>query len=233
MITDHRHLSCVIIKTFLPQKQRDELIHSAAYDGSPRGQALRVVLQQGIPIPKEIVGNMIKAALARTKAKGAILEGFPADVHEAAYFEEEVLQFREAIFLNVPDDELKRRFLDTFRANELPDREQKELLSVFGLRMQRYKESRIALLEHFGSQDRACMVPYHESEEDTFYTAVRMLSGARPGAALFRRRPSVLAATTAYLSNRFQGQRDGGGVVTSHSAALIYTPPSSIQRRFG
>ncbi len=98
----------------VPHVSTGELFRAAVRDGSPIGLEARRYMERGQLVPDDITIRMLLARLAAQDAKaGAILDGFPRNVAQAAVLDsalaERAVRVDRALYIEVPADDLAHR----------------------------------------------------------------------------------------------------------------------------
>jgi adenylate kinase len=98
----------------IPHLASGDLFRQALRDGTPLGEQARAYMERGDLVPDDITIGMFMERLARPDAsRGAILDGFPRTVAQAASLDQTLASQGEriarAIYIDVPTDELVSR----------------------------------------------------------------------------------------------------------------------------
>jgi adenylate kinase len=98
----------------IPHLASGDLFRAALRDGTPLGERARVYMERGDLVPDEITINMFMERLAQVDAaRGAILDGFPRTVGQAAALDATLAsrgeQIARAVYIAVPTEELVQR----------------------------------------------------------------------------------------------------------------------------
>jgi adenylate kinase len=98
----------------IPHLASGDLFRAALRDGTPLGERAREYMDRGDLVPDEITIEMFMERLARPDAsRGAILDGFPRTVGQAAALDDTLSERGEriarAIYISVPTEELVDR----------------------------------------------------------------------------------------------------------------------------
>jgi adenylate kinase len=100
----------------IPQISTGDILREAVASGSEVGQRVSRIMEAGDLVPDEIVIRIVEERLARPDcAKGFVLDGFPRTPPQAEALDGVLERAGRAplrvVFLDVPEDELKRRIL--------------------------------------------------------------------------------------------------------------------------
>ncbi len=101
-------------KTGLPRIASGDLFRQASEEGTRSGLAAKSYMDKGLLVPDDMTTKMISERLGRPDcASGCILDGFPRTLHQAEVLdralEEQGKRIDEAIYIEVPDEELVKR----------------------------------------------------------------------------------------------------------------------------
>jgi adenylate kinase len=98
----------------VPHLASGDLFRQALRDGTPLGERARAFMERGDLVPDDVTIAMFMEELSRPEAaRGAILDGFPRTVNQAAALDATLADQGEriarAIYIDVPNDELVAR----------------------------------------------------------------------------------------------------------------------------
>lgn len=98
----------------VPHLASGDLFRQALRDGTPLGERARAFMERGDLVPDDVTIAMFMEELSRPEAaRGAILDGFPRTVNQAAALDATLADQGEriarAIHIDVPNDELVAR----------------------------------------------------------------------------------------------------------------------------
>merc|ERR1712038_122171 len=90
-----------------------DLLRHDVMSGSNRGGQIYRLMSEGVPVPNNIIDDLIAEAMvaAAEKSKGFLIDGYPADVAQAGEFESDIGAPTAIIFLEASDTVLTERLI--------------------------------------------------------------------------------------------------------------------------
>ncbi len=133
----------------IPQISTGDMLREATASGSELGERVKGIMARGELVPDDVVIELVRERLERPDcAKGFILDGFPRTASQAAALDallgdrgREPLQ---VVFVDVPEDELRRRIL-TRGEGRADDTEE-----TVTKRLEVYQRETAPVLDHYG-----------------------------------------------------------------------------------
>lgn len=86
-----------------------DLLRKAAQEDSPFGHKLAEQLKNGEIVAQEVTIGLLKKEIESQHKQFYLIDGFPRATEQAETFEKEIVPFKAAIFVSVPDDVLVQR----------------------------------------------------------------------------------------------------------------------------
>src|SRR6478609_6983973 len=111
-----------------------DLLRAEVAAGTPLGREVAGVMQRGALAPDELVDQVVKPAIAGRD--GFILDGYPRTSSQT-----EGLDFHHVIYLDVTEDEIKRRLLGRGRADDTEE--------VIEARLRQYHSDTMPLIDRY------------------------------------------------------------------------------------
>lgn len=128
------------------------------------GLEVRESLAKGELADDNLVGKIVKEQVAKA-TRGFVIDGYPRKVEQLSVFDPE---FDKVFWLEVPEEELKRRLLARGRADDT-----KELIEK---RFEVQKSELMMVLEYFESAGKLCRINGAQEIEQVFEEIMRNLS---------------------------------------------------------
>jgi len=96
-----------------------DLLREEVASGSPKGQELNAMMQQGILVPNDVVLDLIKQAMLRKlpDAKGYLIDGYPRAIEQGEDFERLIAPCSLIIYFEVEDSVMVERLLNRGKAS--------------------------------------------------------------------------------------------------------------------
>ena len=131
-----------------------DLLRDHVRRGTQLGTEAKVLMDQGVLVPDEIIMGMVKSELAKQDPVRVLLDGFPRTTGQADALEELLgeygAQVDQAIELVVDEDELVRRLVSR-AAQEGRSDDNEETIRT---RMKVYRDQTAPLLEYYGAKGK-------------------------------------------------------------------------------
>jgi adenylate kinase len=170
--------------------ERLRLEHIAAGDalrdeverGTEIGRRAASYVQRGELVPDELVVELITPAVAAAaEAGGYVLDGFPRNLAQATVadeaWERRGIGLEAVVYLEVPDDELRRRLLARAdlegRADDTPE--------VIAHRLAVFAQETFPLVEHYRDRELLITIAADRPPDEITDDILTRLSGVRPG----------------------------------------------------
>jgi adenylate kinase len=142
-----------------------EVLRRAVEDDTPLGREAAQYLRSGRLAPDELVTRALLPVLA--ESDGFVLDGFPRTLQQA-----EGLEFDAVVYLNVDEDELRKRLLARGRPDDTPD--------VIDERLRVYAADTRPLIEHYRAQGVLVEVDGNRAPDEIAADIARRLSDLNP-----------------------------------------------------
>ncbi|MFA5550819.1 MAG: adenylate kinase [Trueperaceae bacterium] len=131
-----------------------DLLRDHVRRGTQLGTEAKVLMDQGVLVPDEIIMGMVKSELDKQDPVRVLLDGFPRTTGQADALEELLgeygAQVDQAIELVVDEDELVRRLVSR-AAQEGRSDDNEETIRT---RMKVYRDQTAPLLEYYGAKGK-------------------------------------------------------------------------------
>lgn len=88
-----------------------DLLRKAAQEDTPFGHKLAEQLKNGEIVAQEVTIGLLKKEIESQHKQFYLIDGFPRATEQAETFEREIVPFKAAIFVSVPDEILIQRVL--------------------------------------------------------------------------------------------------------------------------
>ncbi len=135
-----------------------DLLRDHVRRGTQLGTEAKVLMDQGVLVPDEIIMGMVKSELDKQDPVRVLLDGFPRTTGQADALEELLgeygAQVDQAIELVVDEDELVRRLVSR-AAQEGRSDDNEETIRT---RMKVYRDQTAPLLEYYGAKGKLSSV---------------------------------------------------------------------------
>merc|ERR1712018_170440 len=111
-----------------------DLLRHDVMSGSNRGSQIYRLMSEGVPVPNNIIDDLIAEAMvaAAEKSKGFLIDGYPADVAQAGEFESDIGVPTAIIFLDADAKILTERLIGRGNFDDNKGSVEKRLASFEG-----------------------------------------------------------------------------------------------------
>lgn len=128
-------------------------------EGSEYGQMIKDYIKDGEIVPMEVTVKLIENAMSRKlDAKDHsgrfLIDGFPRKMDQATYFEESVCPSRCTLFLDCPEDEMRKRLLNRGKTSGRSDDNEESIVKRF----RTFVETSMPVVKHFEEDDKVVKV---------------------------------------------------------------------------
>lgn len=131
-----------------------DLLRDHVRRGTELGREAKVLMDEGVLVPDEIIMGMVKAELDKQSPVRALLDGFPRTTGQADALQELLAEYGAqvdlAIELVVDEDELVRRLVTRAEQEGRSDDNEETIRT----RMQVYRDQTAPLLEYYGAKGK-------------------------------------------------------------------------------
>lgn len=140
-------------------------------EGSETGELIKRYIKEGLIVPMEVtVGLLEKAMTSKLDNQGKgrfLIDGFPRKMDQAAYFEQAVCRSTCTIFLDCPEETMRKRLLNRGLTSGRADDNEESIVKRF----RTFVETSMPVVDHFAEEDRVVKV-FADKEEGEVYEAI-------------------------------------------------------------
>ena len=152
---------------------RDEQDH----EGSQYGQMIKDYIKEGAIVPMEVTVKLLENAMVAKmdpkKHSGRFLvDGFPRKMDQAVYFEEAVVPSICTVFLDCPEEEMRKRLLNRGKTSGRADDNEESIIKRF----RTFVETSMPVVDHFTEQGKVIKVSAVGDEGEVYQHVVEGLS---------------------------------------------------------
>ena len=129
-------------------------------EGSEYGQMIKDHIKDGLIVPMEVTVKLIENAmrhhLENTKDHSGrfLIDGFPRKMDQAVFFEQSVCPSRCTLFLDCPEDEMRKRLLNRGKTSGRSDDNEESIVKRF----KTFVETSMPVVQHFEEEDKVIKV---------------------------------------------------------------------------
>ena len=145
-------------------------------EGSEYGEMIKQYIKDGEIVPMEVTVKLLENAMHRKldgSGKGRFLiDGFPRKMDQAQFFEQSVCHSTCTLFLDCPEDEMRKRLLNRGKTSGRSDDNEESIVKRF----RTFVETSMPVVNHFEEEDRVIKVSAVGSELEVYEGVVKGLS---------------------------------------------------------
>ena len=129
-------------------------------EGSEYGQMIKDHIKDGLIVPMEVTVKLIENAmrhhLDNTKHHTGrfLIDGFPRKMDQAVFFEQSVCPSRCTLFLDCPEEEMRKRLLNRGKTSGRSDDNEESIVKRF----KTFVETSMPVVKHFEEEDKVIKV---------------------------------------------------------------------------
>ena len=145
-------------------------------DGSEYGELIKSYIKEGLIVPMEVTVKLLENAM-RAKlddsGKGRFLiDGFPRKMDQAAFFEQAVCPSRCTVFLDCPEEVMRKRLLHRGLTSGRADDNEESIVKRF----RTFVETSMPVVTHFEAEDRVVKADADKDENEVYNDIVKGLA---------------------------------------------------------
>ena len=146
-------------------------------EGSEYGQMIKDTIKDGKIVPMEVtvklLENAIVAKMDPQKHSGRFLvDGFPRKMDQAIYFEESVCPSKCTVFLDCPEEEMRKRLLNRGKTSGRSDDNEESIIKRF----RTFVETSMPVVDYFSELGKVIKVSAVGDEGEVYQHVVKGLS---------------------------------------------------------
>jgi UMP-CMP kinase len=144
---------------------------------SKYGQLIKDYIKDGLIVPMEITVKLLENAMrAKMGSDGRgkfLIDGFPRKMDQAVFFEQSVCPSRCTLFLDCPEDVMRKRLLKRGETSGRSDDNEESIVKRF----KTFVETSMPVVDMFEKEDRVVKVSATGSPEEVYEGVVKGLAG--------------------------------------------------------
>lgn len=146
-------------------------------EGSQYGQMIKEYIKDGLIVPMEVTVKLLENAMA-AKLDGKdhsgrfLVDGFPRKMDQAVFFEDSVCPSRCTVFLDCPEEEMRKRLLKRGQTSGRADDNEESIVKRF----RTFVETSMPVVDHFEKQDKVINVSAVGDEVEVYGRVVEGLN---------------------------------------------------------
>lgn len=156
-----------------------DLLRAEQYrEGSEYGQLIKDYIKNGQIVPMEVTVKLLENEMHKTldgKESGGrgrfLIDGFPRKMDQAVFFEEAVCPSRCTLFLDCPEDVMRKRLLNRGKTSGRSDDNEESIKKRF----KTFVETSMPVVNYFEKQNKVVKVSAAKSEGDVYEGVVKGL----------------------------------------------------------
>lgn len=145
-------------------------------DGSEYGELIKSYIKEGLIVPMEVTVKLLENAMRaklNDQGKGRFLiDGFPRKMDQAAFFEQAVCPSTCTVFLDCPEDVMRKRLLHRGLTSGRSDDNEESIVKRF----RTFVETSMPVVTHFEAEDRVVKVNADKDESEVYDGIVKGLA---------------------------------------------------------
>ena len=140
-----------------------DLLRKFVKSGTPEGNKVADMMQQGQIVPSEVTVGLLRDAMAESEVKKFLIDGFPRNLENRQTFLDVAGQDCSfVLFLDCPEDVMEKRLLG--RAEGRAD----DNVETIRKRFRVYRDSTMPVIEHYRGLDKVREVTTDCSVDEVF-----------------------------------------------------------------
>lgn len=145
-------------------------------EGSEYGELIKSYIKDGLIVPMEVTVKLLENAMrAKLDSSGKgrfLIDGFPRKMDQAAFFEQAVCPSTCTVFLNCPEEVMRKRLLHRGLTSGRADDNEESIVKRF----RTFVETSMPVVDHFAQEDRVVKVEADQDETDVYEEIVKGLA---------------------------------------------------------
>lgn len=145
-------------------------------EGSEYGELIKSYIKEGLIVPMEVTVKLLENAMRAKldeQGKGRFLvDGFPRKMDQAAFFEQAVCPSRCTVFLDCPEEVMRKRLLHRGLTSGRADDNEESIVKRF----RTFVETSMPVVTHFEAEDRVVKVDADKEETEVYGDIVKGLA---------------------------------------------------------
>lgn len=145
-------------------------------EGSKYGQLIKDYIKDGLIVPMEVTVKLLENAMHEKldkEGKGRFLiDGFPRKMDQAIFFEQAVCPSTCTLFLDCPEDVMRKRLLNRGKTSGRADDNEESIVKRF----RTFVETSMPVVDHFAEEGRVVKADAEGSEGQVYEAVVKGLA---------------------------------------------------------
>lgn len=145
-------------------------------EGSKYGQLIKDYIKDGLIVPMEVTVKLLENAMhAKLDKDGKgrfLIDGFPRKMDQAMYFEQAVCVSTCTLFLDCPEDVMRKRLLNRGKTSGRADDNEESIVKRF----RTFVETSMPVVDHFSEEGRVVKANADGDEGQVYEEVVKGLS---------------------------------------------------------
>jgi UMP-CMP kinase len=145
-------------------------------EGSEYGELIKSYIKEGLIVPMEVTVKLLENAMrAKLDEQGTgrfLVDGFPRKMDQAAFFEQAVCPSRCTVFLDCPEEVMRKRLLHRGLTSGRADDNEESIVKRF----RTFVETSMPVVTHFEAEDRVVKVDADKEETEVYGDIVKGLA---------------------------------------------------------
>lgn len=167
----------IVEKYGLTHLSSGDLLRADVKSGSPRGEQLNKMMQNGELVPLEVVLDLIKEAMLeaiKKGSKGFLIDGYPREVKQGEQFESEIQPAKSVLFFDVSEDTLVKRCLHRAQTSGRVD----DNIDTIKKRLHTYTTATAPVVDYYQKKGKLVKIPSEGTVDEIFKVVVEHLDKA-------------------------------------------------------
>jgi UMP-CMP kinase len=145
-------------------------------EGSEYGELIKSYIKEGLIVPMEVTVKLLENAMrAKLDEQGTgrfLVDGFPRKMDQAAFFEQAVCPSRCTVFLDCPEEVMRKRLLHRGLTSGRADDNEESIVKRF----RTFVETSMPVVTHFEAENRVVKVDADKEETEVYGDIVKGLA---------------------------------------------------------
>lgn len=145
-------------------------------EGSDYGELIKSYIKEGLIVPMEVTVKLLENAMRAKlddQGKGRFLiDGFPRKMDQAAFFEQAVCPSTCTVFLDCPEEVMRKRLLNRGLTSGRADDNEESIVKRF----RTFVETSMPVVDHFEAEDRVVKVDADKEENEVYEDIIQGLA---------------------------------------------------------
>lgn len=145
-------------------------------EGSKYGQLIKDYIKDGLIVPMEVTVKLLENAMhAKLDKDGKgrfLVDGFPRKMDQATFFEQAVCPSKCTVFLDCPEDVMRKRLLNRGKTSGRADDNEESIVKRF----RTFVETSMPVVDHFAKEHRVVKADADKDEIEVYQDIVKGLA---------------------------------------------------------